>query len=79
MNILPTKNNILIEKLPIVDNSTIILKSSLEPNKASVLKIGPDTKEISINDVVIANWNSATHVMNDLYIIPESEIIMILE
>lgn len=77
----PTANNILVERIPDAKQtqSGIILKSSLEQDRATVLKTGPDITELNPNQTIILNWNQATHIEDELYIVPVTEVIAILE
>ncbi len=77
----PTRNNVLVKKIPSSKEteSGIILRSSDEPDRGMVEQIGPDISEVSIGDIVILNWNKATHTESDLYIVSVEEIIMIIE
>lgn len=77
----PTLNNILIQRIPDQKQtqSGIILKSSLEQDRGLILKIGPDVTEVQPNQTIILNWNQATHIQDELYIVPINEVIMVLE
>jgi co-chaperonin GroES (HSP10) len=77
----PTNKNILIEKIQSKTEtaSGIILKSSLEDDRAKVLSIGPEVTEVSVDDIIILNWNLATNVQDDIYIVPVTEVICIIE
>ena len=77
----PTKNNVLVEKKEqtLSTSSGIILKRAIDDDRAIVKAIGPDVTEVSVNDEVILNWNSAIKVEDSLYIIPVEEIIMVIE
>lgn len=77
----PTKNNVLVEKKEqtLSTSSGIILKRAIDDDRAIVKAIGPDVTEVSVNDEVILNWNSAIKVEDSLYIIPVVEIIMVIE
>lgn len=77
----PTKNNVLIEKKEqnLSTLSGIILKRAIDDDRAIVKAIGPDVTEVSVNDEVILNWNSSIHVENSTYIIPVTEIVMVVE
>ena len=77
----PTQSNILVERIPDVKQtqSGIILKSSLEQDRAKVLKIGPDVTEVQPDQIIVLNWNQATHIENELYVVPIDEVIMAIE
>lgn len=76
----PTRNNVLVNKVLASreTESGIILKSSDEPDRGIVEQVGPEVSEVSIGDTVILNWNRATQVENDLYIVCIDEIIMVV-
>lgn len=77
----PTRNNILVRKIlsSKETESGIILKSSDEPDRGFVEKIGPEVAEVSIGETVILNWNRAVHADSDLYIVSIDEVIMVVE
>lgn len=76
----PTRNNVLVNKVLASreTESGIILKSSDEPDRGIVEQVGPEVSEVSIGDTVILNWNKATQVENDLYIVCIDDIIMVV-
>jgi len=73
----PLKNNIHITRIAAQKqtSSGIILKTSEEPDKASVNAIGPDIEEVSVGDTLLVNWNKATKVQDDDYIICIDDVI----
>lgn len=75
----PTLNNILIERIPgsTETESGIILKSTLDQDKGKVLAIGPDVAEVNTDDIVFLNWNAATKVEGELYIVSIDEVVFI--
>ena len=75
-----TRNNVIVERIAASREtaSGIILKSTEEPDKAMVLNVGPDVVEVIEGDVVLLNWNKATAI-NDVYIIPEDDIVLKFE
>lgn len=74
----PVRNNVLVRRLQSSKEteSGIILKSSLEPDRAVVEQIGTDVTEVSPGEEVMLNWNKAVDVGSDLFIISQDEIIM---
>ena len=54
-----------------------ILKSSDEPDRAKVISIGNKVDEVFINDVVLINWNKATKIENETYVVPVTEVVWI--
>lgn len=77
----PTKNNVLVEKKEqtLSTSSGIILKRAIDDDRAIVKAIGPDVAEVSVDDEVILNWNSCINVEDSIYIVPVTEIIMVIE
>ena len=75
----PTKDNIIVERIikEAATASGIILKSSDEPDKAKVVSIGDKVDEVNVNDVVLINWNMATKIQNETYVVPIKEVIWI--
>ena len=81
MSYRPTGKNVLIERIAAQKetSSGIILKSAEEPDKAKILAIGPEVDEVAVDEVAVVNWNAATKVQDELYIINIDHIVLILE
>lgn len=77
----PTLNNVIIKRIPgsTVTDTGIILKTTLEQDRGEVLSIGPDVNEVSIGDTVFLNWNSATKIDDEIFVVSVNEIIFIYE
>lgn len=77
----PTGNNVLIERIAAAKETTsgIILKSSEEPDRAKIVAIGSEVEDVSVDEVALVNWNAATKVEDELYIIPIDQIILVFE
>lgn len=76
----PLHNKVLVERI-VVDNVSaggIVLQSSQGPDKAKVLAVGPEAKEVSVGEVVLLNWNAAQKA-GDNYIVPEDQIVLVFE
>ena len=75
----PTKDNIIVERIikEAATASGIILKSSDEPDKAKVVSIGDKVDEVNVNDVVLINWNKATKIEKETYVVPIKEVVWI--
>lgn len=73
----PTGKNVLVERIPASKEtaSGIILKSTDESDKAHIHAIGSDVREVAVDELAVINWNSATKVEDEFYIISEDEII----
>lgn len=77
----PLNKNVLVERIAgsKETSSGIILKTSLESDTAKVLEVGSQVNTVSIGDIVYLNWNHATKVDDEKYIIEEKEIVFIYE
>jgi chaperonin GroES len=75
----PTRDNIIVIRIA-AEKSTysgIILKSADEPDKAQVIAIGNKVDEVNVGDTVLLNWNKATKIENETYVVPIKEVIWI--
>ena len=77
----PTGKNVLVERIAAQKetSSGIILKSAEEPDKAKILAIGPEVDEVAVDEVAVVNWNAATKVQDELYIINIDHVILVIE
>lgn len=75
----PTKNNIIVIRVAAQKetSSGIILKSSQEADRAEVISIGNKVEEVNVGDTVLLNWNQATKIENETYVVPITEVIWI--
>lgn len=73
----PTQSNVLIERIPNPPNQFLI--KSEEPDKAKVLKIGPSITELKPNQTILLDWNHATNVQSNQYIININHIIAAID
>ena len=81
MNIKPLHKNVIIERQEkdLTTESGIILQTSDEADKSTVIAIGTDVEYVVVNDVVLVNWNKATKIDNKQYKINEEDIIAVFE
>ena len=81
MSYRPTGRNVLIERVAAqkATSSGIILKSAEEPDKAKIIAIGPEIDEVAVGEVGVVNWNAATKVQDELYIINIDHVILVIE
>jgi co-chaperonin GroES (HSP10) len=81
MSYKPTGRNVLIERIAASKEteSGIILKSTQEPDRAKILAIGPEVEEVAVDEIGVVNWNTATKVEDELYIINIDNIVLIIE
>jgi chaperonin GroES len=75
----PTKDNIIVIRIAgaKATSSGIILKSAEEPDRAKVIAIGDKVEEVNVGDTVLLNWNKATKIENETYVVPVTEVIWI--
>ena len=81
MSYRPTGKNVLVERIAAQKetSSGIILKSAEEPDKAKILAIGPEITEVVVDEVAVVNWNAATKIQDELYIINIDHVILVIE
>ena len=81
MSYRPTGRNVLIERIPASKEteSGIILKSTQEPDRAKIIAIGPEVNEVTVDEIGVVNWNTATKVEDEFYIINIDNIVLIFE
>ena len=81
MSYRPTGKNVLIERIAAQKetSSGIILKSAEEPDKAKILAIGPEIDEVAVDEIAVVNWNAATKIQDELYIINIDHVILVIE
>ena len=77
----PTRNNVIVTRIAGEKTTEygIILKSSQEPDRARVDAVGPETTEVSVGEIALVNWNNATRIREEVYILPEDEIVLVYE
>ena len=77
----PLGDNVLVERIAASKEtaSGIILKTTEEPDKAKILAIGPEVDEVAVDEVAVVNWNAATKVQDELYIINIDHVILVIE
>jgi chaperonin GroES len=77
----PLHNKVLVERIAgeTTTNSGIVLKSSSEPDRAKVLAVGPEAKEVFVGDVVLLDWNAAQKASGETYVIKEDFIVFVYE
>lgn len=80
MSYKPTGKNVLIERIADSKetNSGIILMSSEEPDKAKIVAVGSEVDEVAVNEVAVVNWNAATKIEDEMYIINIDNIVLVV-
>jgi co-chaperonin GroES (HSP10) len=79
MTYVPLNRNVIVErKAPEkVSAGGIILRSSVEPDRAVTIATGDDS--ISIGDELLINWNKAYKIENETYRIHIDDVIAVFE
>jgi co-chaperonin GroES (HSP10) len=74
----PLQNKVIVQRIQnqAVSSAGIILNRSEEPDRAKVIAIGPDIDEVSVDDVVLLDWNKAIK-SGDFYVITVDNIVFI--
>ena len=77
----PLGNNVLVERIEASKEtaSGIILKSTQEPDRAKIISIGSEVTEVAVDEIAVVNWNRASKVDGELYILPITEIVLVIE
>ena len=77
----PLGNNVLVERIPAAKetSSGIILKTTEEPDRAKIIAIGDNVTDVSVGEIAIVNWNRASKVEDELFILPIEEFVLIIE
>ena len=75
------RDNIIVKRIAGEKTTTsgLILKKSDEPDKGLVESLGPKVDEVSVGDIILVNWNAATKIENESYVVPIGEVIFIYE
>jgi co-chaperonin GroES (HSP10) len=78
----PTRNVVIFgfEKKENVSEGGIVLQEStkLESTIGTVMGIGPDVQDVTVNDRIVADWTKAQDIGNNLLAIEEEHIQIIL-
>ena len=74
----PLQNKVIVQRVEnqAVSSGGIILNKSEEPDRAKVIAIGPDVDEVSVDDVVLLDWNKAVKA-GDFHVITVDNIVFI--
>jgi co-chaperonin GroES (HSP10) len=77
----PLRNNIVVTRIA-ADKTTsggIILNHSEGPDKAKVEAIGPLVDEVAVGDIVQINWNKASKVLDENFIVSIDDVVFVFE
>lgn len=77
----PLSNKVVVERIAAEKTSAggIILNRTDGPDKAKIIAIGPDVKEVSVGEIVLINWNAAAKAEGEIYVVPVDEIVFVYE
>ena len=77
----PLHNKVLIERIPAqkVSSGGIILQRTEEPDRAKILAVGPEAKEVFEGEVALVNWNAAIKTEGEKYVIAQDHIVFVYE
>jgi co-chaperonin GroES (HSP10) len=78
MNLKPLHNKVIVERIEGVKttSSGIVLQRTEEPDRAKIIAVGPDVDEVSVDDIVLIDWNKAIKSGN-YYIVEVNSIVFI--
>lgn len=78
----PTRDVVIFgfEKKENVSEGGIVLQEStkLDSTIASVMGIGPDVKDVSVGDRIVADWTKAQDIGNNLLAVEEEHIQIVI-
>ena len=73
--------NIIVSRIeaPKTTASGIILKSSNGPDRAKIISIGELVREgeFGVGDELLINWNGATKIEDEYYVVPYNQIVWV--
>jgi co-chaperonin GroES (HSP10) len=69
MSYTPLHDKIIVQRITPTrtTDSGIILQTSIEPDRAKVISVGPEVDEVQVDDELLVNWNGAIKIKDDLY------------
>ena len=76
----PLHNKVIVERIPgeNVTPSGIVLQRSNEVDRARIVAVGPDAKEVSVGEIVLLDWNKAVKT-GDQFVVTEDNIVFVYE
>jgi chaperonin GroES len=77
----PLHDKVLVERIPgeKTTSSGIVLRTSEEPDRALIIDVGPEVKEVGVGEIVLLDWNKAIKTAGELYVIREENIVFVYE
>ena len=76
----PTRDNIIVNRIQNerkTESGLILQSNNGQPDKAQVVSVGPKVDEVQVGDTILINWNQATKIEGDTYVVPISEVIFV--
>jgi co-chaperonin GroES (HSP10) len=79
MTYVPLNRNVIVERKEPekVSSGGIILRSSIEPDRAIVIATGDES--LSVGEELLINWNKAYKIENETYRIHIDDVIAVFE
>jgi co-chaperonin GroES (HSP10) len=76
----PLHNKVIVERIPgeTVTESGIVLHRSNEVDRAKIIAVGPDVKEVSVGEIVLLDWNKTVKA-GEYFVITEDNIVFVYE
>ena len=76
----PLNNKVIVERIPGETKTEfgIVLERSDEPDRAKIVAVGPDVKEVFIGEIVLLDWNKAVK-SGEHFVITEDNIVFVYE
>lgn len=81
MSYTPLHDKIIVQRLEPIKTtaSGIILKSSMEPDRAKVIAVSDKVDEVAVGDELLVNWNGAIKVEGDTYSMSVEHVVAVYE
>jgi co-chaperonin GroES (HSP10) len=75
------KSNVIVERIAGEKTTSFgfILKSSEGPDLAKITSIGSDVTEVEVGNVVLVDWNQATQIEDDIFILSIDDVVLVYE
>ena len=76
----PLHNKVIVERIPgeTTTESGIVLQRSHEVDRAKIIAVGPDVKEVSVGEIVLLDWNKTVKT-GDHFVVTEDNIVFVYE
>lgn len=77
---IPLHNKVIVQQIEnqSVSSGGIILNRSEEPDRARVVAVGPDVDEVSVDEIVLIDWNKAVKA-GDFHVVTVDNIVFVYE